>query len=272
MPGVRVVAVAPNMPLYVRSGRRGILEPIVFGLGTLLHLLLRGRRYDVVHTASFPYFHLLAAAACARWRATGWWSTGTRSGPAPTGSGTSAAWAAGSAGGCSCCACAIPQRAFCFSRLHLSRLREEGLRARSTVVDGEYAGSLEPRPAGRAGPEVVFAGRHIPEKRVPALVPAFARARERLPEPALQDLRRRPAAAAGAEADRAARARTTWPRRPASWTPRTCRRRSARRSAWCCRRSARATGWWWWSPPRRARRAWWCATATTPPPSWSRRA
>jgi glycosyltransferase involved in cell wall biosynthesis len=29
---------------------------------------------------------------------------------------------------------------------------------------------------------VVFAGRHIPEKRVPALVPAFARARERLPD------------------------------------------------------------------------------------------
>jgi glycosyltransferase involved in cell wall biosynthesis len=29
---------------------------------------------------------------------------------------------------------------------------------------------------------VVFAGRHIPEKRVPALVPALARARERVPE------------------------------------------------------------------------------------------
>jgi glycosyltransferase involved in cell wall biosynthesis len=32
-----------------------------------------------------------------------------------------------------------------------------------------------------AEPVVVFAGRHIPEKRVPALVPALALARERLP-------------------------------------------------------------------------------------------
>src|SRR4029077_119717 len=33
-----------------------------------------------------------------------------------------------------------------------------------------------------AEPVVVFAGRHIPEKRVPALVPALARARELIPE------------------------------------------------------------------------------------------
>src|SRR3954466_2842739 len=63
VPGVTVRAVMPNMPLYVRSGRRSVLEPVVFGLGVLAHLLVRGRRYDVVHTASFPYFHLLAAAA-----------------------------------------------------------------------------------------------------------------------------------------------------------------------------------------------------------------
>jgi glycosyltransferase involved in cell wall biosynthesis len=75
----------------------------------------------------------------------------------------------------------VPQRAFCFSRLHVERLREEGLRVEPTVLDGEYAGSLEARPAGPAQQEVVFAGRHIPEKRAPALVPAFARARERLP-------------------------------------------------------------------------------------------
>src|SRR5256885_402615 len=44
------------------------------------------------------------------------------------------------------------------------------------------AGSVE-RPAVQpAEPVVVFAGRHSPEKRAPALVPAIARARERLPE------------------------------------------------------------------------------------------
>ena len=60
--GVDVRAVGPRMGLYV-EGRRRILPPLVFGLGVLAHLLLRGRRYDAVHTASFPYFSLLAAAA-----------------------------------------------------------------------------------------------------------------------------------------------------------------------------------------------------------------
>ncbi|MGN6187700.1 MAG: glycosyltransferase, partial [Conexibacter sp.] len=63
VPGVDVRAVGPQMPLYVSdaSGRRRILPPLVFGVGVLLHLLRHGRRYDVVHTASFPYFSLLAA-------------------------------------------------------------------------------------------------------------------------------------------------------------------------------------------------------------------
>jgi glycosyltransferase involved in cell wall biosynthesis len=76
----------------------------------------------------------------------------------------------------------LPQRAFCFSRLHAERLRELGLRGEPTVLEGEYAGSFEPHRTEEVRPVVVFAGRHIPEKRAPALVPAFARARERLPE------------------------------------------------------------------------------------------
>ena len=59
---VRVVTAGPRMALYTSSGRRRILPPLVFGLGVLLHLLRRGRRYDVVHTCSFPYFPLLSAA------------------------------------------------------------------------------------------------------------------------------------------------------------------------------------------------------------------
>src|SRR6478735_8961017 len=61
IPGVRVVAAGPRMALYAGPGRRRILPPLVFGLGVFGHLLARGRRYDVVHTASFPYFSLLAA-------------------------------------------------------------------------------------------------------------------------------------------------------------------------------------------------------------------
>src|SRR5688572_21803021 len=55
--GVRVVAAAPRMELYV-EGRRRMLPPLAFGLGVLWHLLRRGRSYDVVHTCSFPYFSL----------------------------------------------------------------------------------------------------------------------------------------------------------------------------------------------------------------------
>src|SRR4051812_36309895 len=144
VPGVDVIAVGPRMQLYV-GGRRRILPPIVFGAGVLWHLLRHGRRYDVVHTASFPYFSLLAAAATRRlgrfalvvdwhelwtrdyWReylgrvggAIGWWvqRLGLRA----------------------------PQRAFAFSRLHARRLREEGLRGEGTGLEGGDEGAREPR-------------------------------------------------------------------------------------------------------------------------------
>src|SRR3954468_12398743 len=61
--GLRVVEAGPRMALYTQGGRRRVLPPLVFGLGVLAHLLRRGGDYDVVHTASFPYFSLLAAGA-----------------------------------------------------------------------------------------------------------------------------------------------------------------------------------------------------------------
>jgi glycosyltransferase involved in cell wall biosynthesis len=49
------------------------------------------------------------------------------------------------------------------------------------MLDGQYTGRAAEAPS-RARPVVVFAGRHIPEKRVPALVPAIVRARAQLPQ------------------------------------------------------------------------------------------
>jgi glycosyltransferase involved in cell wall biosynthesis len=184
VPGVDVRVVGPRMALYVSdaSGRRRILPPLVFGLGVLWHLLLHGRRYDAVHTSSFPYFSLLAAALVRplhRYRlVVDWFEVWSR-----------AYWrsylgrAGGAVGAFVQRLCArMPQRAFCLSRLHAARLSAEGLRGEPTLLTGLYAGSLDvPEPAP-ARPVVVFAGRHIPEKRVPALVPALARARERVPE------------------------------------------------------------------------------------------
>src|SRR5207244_8599256 len=102
--------------------------PLVFGLGVFRHLLGHRGRYDVVHTASFPYFPLLAAGALRRRNGfrlvVDWHELWTPEywqeylGPL-----------AGRIGGLVQRTCLrIPQRAFCFSRLHERRLREHGLR------------------------------------------------------------------------------------------------------------------------------------------------
>jgi glycosyltransferase involved in cell wall biosynthesis len=181
VPGVRIVAVGPKMPLYA-GGRRRILPPLVFGLGVLAHLLARGRRYDVVHTASFPYFSLVAAAAARTlhrfrlvvdwhevWTREYWREYLGRSGGA-------VGWAVQRL------CLRVRQDAFCFSRLHERRLHEQGVRGNVTLLEGEYAGPLEPPVSSSSEPVVVFAGRHIPEKCVPALIPAVVRAREEIPE------------------------------------------------------------------------------------------
>ena len=180
--GVRVVTAGPWLALYTAAGRRKIAPPLVFGAGVLWHLLRHGRSYDVVHTASFPYFSLLAAGLLRRAKryrlVVDWHELWSREywleylGPA----GGRVGLAVQRAG------LRLRQRAFCFAEVTARRLRDAGVRGPVEVLAGEYAGSLQtpvPRPAR---PEVVFAGRHIPEKRVPALVEAFAALRERAPE------------------------------------------------------------------------------------------
>jgi len=178
--GVRVVAVGPKLALYTVDGRRKIAPPLVFGLGVLWHLLRHGRRYQVLHTCSFPYFSLLAAAAARPLGRYGlvvdWHEVWSR-----------AYWreylggAAGAVGYAVQLLCArLPQRAFCFSRLHARRLRAEGLRGEPTVLEGEYAGTLDTPTAHPAQPLVVFAGRLIPEKQAPLAVAAFAIAARRI--------------------------------------------------------------------------------------------
>ncbi|MDQ6730288.1 MAG: glycosyltransferase [Actinomycetota bacterium] len=181
VPGVDVRVVGPRMALYAGPGQRRVLPPLVFGAGVLIHLLRHGRRYDVVHTCSFPYFSLLAAALAAplgRYRlAVDWfevWSRGYwREYLGRTG---------GDLGWLVQRLCArVRQRAFCFSRLYAQRLRAEGLRGKITMLAGAYDGPLQGRPVTDAEPLVVFAGRHIPEKRVPTIVPAIARLRTEIP-------------------------------------------------------------------------------------------
>jgi glycosyltransferase involved in cell wall biosynthesis len=200
-PRIRVVTGGPRMSLYTdasstaggttssardaassaQSARRRILPPLVFGAGVLWHLLRHGRRYDVVHTASFPYFSLLAAGMTRRFGrfalVVDWHEVWSRD-----------YWLSylggigGRVGYLVQLVCArLPQRAFCFSRLHAGRLREEGLRGEVTVLEGEYAGSLDTPTPVPAEAVVVFAGRMIPEKRAPLGVAGVAAAARRIP-------------------------------------------------------------------------------------------
>lgn len=185
IPGVRVVAVSRADALYGPDGNRLVGPPLRFGRGVLGHLLRND--YDVVHTCSFPYFSLLAAGLARSrplfvdwfevWSAAYW--RGYLGGPAGL-----VGWAVQRA-------CArVPQQAFTFSSLHASRLVAEGLRSEPIRLGGLYAGPLPDRGARASGPAgdaaareplVVFAGRHIPEKRVPAIPAAIALARARVP-------------------------------------------------------------------------------------------
>ena len=181
IPGVSVRAVGPRMKLYGRTGQRRIAPPLVFGAGVLGHLLRRGRRYDVVHTASFPYFSLLAAALVRPLRGyrlvVDWfelWSA--------------AYWREylGGAGGrvglavqTGCLR--VRQHAFTFAELTAGRLREAGVRGEVQVLRGLYSGPASPPAPVPAQPVVVFAGRHIMEKRAPAVVAAVGAARAGLP-------------------------------------------------------------------------------------------
>jgi glycosyltransferase involved in cell wall biosynthesis len=179
VPGVRVVAAGPPMDLYA-GGRRRIAPPLVFGAAVLWHLLRHGRRYDVVHCSSFPYFSLLAAALARPlgryalivdwlevWSPDYWRSYLGRAG-----------WI-GIAVQRRCAR--LRQRAFCLSELHAARLREEGLRGEVTVLRGLMTAELEPQEPLPAEPLVVFAGRLIPEKNAALIPRAVAIAAERVP-------------------------------------------------------------------------------------------
>jgi glycosyltransferase involved in cell wall biosynthesis len=179
--GVDVRVVGPRMGLYDGPGHRRVLPPLVFGAGVLWHLLRHGDRYDVVHTCSFPYFSLLAAALVRplrRYRlAVDWFEVWSQR-----------YWReylgriGGDVGWAVQRLCArVPQRAFCFSRLYARRLRAEGLAGEITMLAGAYDGPIEHQPVQDAEPLVVFAGRHIPEKGVPAVVGAVAELRKKLP-------------------------------------------------------------------------------------------
>lgn len=179
--GVRVVEAIGRHELYGSNGRRRSREAVLFGLGVLRHLLRHGRRYDVVHTASFPYFSLLAAGIVrplggyrlfVDWHEL--WSREYWRDYAGAVGGRLGWWVQR--------LCLRPrQRAFCFSRLVERRLLDGGVHGDVVRLTGQYAGGA-PAPGPAADdPTVFYAGRQLPEKRVLSLVPALALARDSVP-------------------------------------------------------------------------------------------
>lgn len=183
------IAVSPGGGLYTTSGRRRIWPPLRFGFGVFIHMLRHGRSYDAVHAASFPYFSLLGAWLALRivrsrarlvvdwhelWTGEYWKSY---LGPIAGRIGFSVQ---------SLCL-RLPDRSFTFSRLVASRLDRSGHGAPVTQLSGEHEEDAERRQrllekGPSPSPSVVFAGRHIREKRVSAIPPAVAVARRELPE------------------------------------------------------------------------------------------
>ncbi|MCW3040168.1 MAG: glycosyl transferase group 1, partial [Solirubrobacterales bacterium] len=182
LPGIRVIAVSREEELYGPDGNRTIGEPVRFGAGVLRHLLRHGREYDVVHTVSFPFFSLLAAAAARRrggyrllsdwyevWSPE-YWRAYVGGPQAPIARAVQRACAR------------VSQEAFVFSRLHARRLEEEGMRSPATVLWGEWAADgADGEPGAAPTMQVVFAGRQIPEKQAPLAVEAIVRAAARVP-------------------------------------------------------------------------------------------
>lgn len=171
--GVRFVPVSPGGSLYTGSGGRRLAPPLLFAAGVFLHFVRRRRDYDVVHCVSYPFFPLLALRFALIGRARPriyceWVECLTR-----------AYWRqyAGRVGGAigwhvqSLCMRVSPE-AFVFSRLVESRLRASRFRGEIHRLTGLWHGGrvLRPRAYEDGGsPLILFAGRHVPDKRVTML-------------------------------------------------------------------------------------------------------
>ena len=260
-PGVRVVAVSPRDDLYDQEGQRRTAPPLKFGRGVLGHLLRHQRDYDLVHTCAFPFFSLLATRGAAMLTSTpprlsvDWFEVWSKDywleylGPlgGRIGYGVQRA-----------CVWLTPQ-AFVFSRLHASRLAAEGLRRPPIALAGLVGPALQAHgdPVAARDPLVVFAGRHIPEKRVEAIPAAIEAGRRILPglrAVVLGDGPRRDALLAEIKARRLEDVVSSAGVHPSARRPVSA---GGGQRASSCRPPGRATGSSWSRPPPRQPRVWW---------------
>ncbi|WP_279367594.1 glycosyltransferase family 4 protein [Microbacterium testaceum] len=180
----RIVPVTGRLSLYSSDGVRRIPAALRYAARLFGALARRRRRYAAVIVSGLPIFNVFAARLALLgsgtrlvvdylevWHRRQWIEysglvTGT------------IAWALQRV------AIAITPLATCHSQLSATRLRREGLRRAPLVSPGLIDGAVEvgvPSPAATP-PYVLYAGRHIPDKRVDVLPAAIAAAREHIPD------------------------------------------------------------------------------------------
>lgn len=182
----RIVPIVGELRLYDRDGVRRTAAALRYATALFWALLRRRRQYEAVIVSGLPILNVFAARAALlgsgttivvdylevwgrrQWREYAGTVTGTL------------AWALQRAG------ITLTPLATAHSQLSARRLRDEGFRRRVIVspglidVDPQAASSISHSPAGTP-PFVLYAGRHIPDKRVEALPAAVARARDIVP-------------------------------------------------------------------------------------------
>lgn len=179
----RTVPIAPRLSLYDAGGVRRIPAALRFAASLFGALLRRRRSYAAVIVSGLPIFNVFAARLALLgsgtklvvdylevWHRRQWVDyTGAATG--------TIAWALQRA------AIAVTPLATCHSQLSASRLRREGLRRPPLVSPGLIDSAAEVASPGPAAdpPYVLYAGRHIPDKRVEALPAAVAAARGHVP-------------------------------------------------------------------------------------------
>ena len=177
IPGVRVVAVSRDEPLYGPRGARRTTPTLRFARGVARHLAAQRRSYDLVHTCGFPYFHLpalrLALAGARVPVVVDWPEVWSR-----------AYWRSyvGGVGGrlaelVQAACIRLTPTALVFSELYADRLRTGG--AAPLRIGGLGPDVLPGRAQldPPAQPRVLFLGRHISEKRPDLVVRAVPVAR-----------------------------------------------------------------------------------------------
>ncbi|MFG6476110.1 glycosyltransferase family 4 protein [Microbacterium sp. P06] len=179
-----IVPVCGPLELYSAGGVRRIPAALRFAAGLFGTLVRRRQRYDAVIVSGLPVFNVFATRLALLgsdtkvvvdylevWHRRQWIEYAGRL------TGT-IAWMLQKS------AIRVTPIATCHSELSATRLRREGLRSEPIVspglIDAE-AGAAEATPAA-APPYVLYAGRHIPDKRVEVLPAAVAAARVGIPD------------------------------------------------------------------------------------------